>query len=301
MSHRASIVVVLCLSAIATTQAQVPTYRVSTNLVPVPVTVTDAAGRFVTDLGPGDFQLFENGVPQDVVVFDHARAPVALELLIDASGSMEPYMASARRAAEALLSILRPTDVGAVFAFSSQARTVGAFTSDVSTLRDSLRSISAYGSTTLFDALYVALDQGRRFVRRMPEVPRRQVIVVVSDGADTGSRLKLEDVLDRLRESGVVVYAIRPRPDQRSRDPDEGRGQGEYILRQIAGNTGGRAFFVRSGGELEEAYEQIGRELTSQYVLAYTAPPNRERWRRINVRVNREGTTIRMREGYAAR
>ena len=278
--------------------AQTPVFRVEVDVVPVAVTVTDGKGRFVTDLTVRDFILFENGVQQEIAVFDHARTPVALTVLVDASGSMHPYLEDAKRAAEGLLRILRPIDVASVSAFNGRSRLVQEFSADPATLRAALGSIKAGGATTLYDALYIAVAQMQRFVRRTPAVTRRQVVVVLSDGRDTTSLLPLEDVLDRVRESGAVVYAIRLRPPVPHPARDANRGADEFVLRQMAETTGGRAFFVSTGRELAGAYDRIARELTSQYVLAYTAGPAAERWRRIEVRVNRAGSTIRTREGH---
>jgi Ca-activated chloride channel family protein len=219
-------------------------------------------------------------------------------VLLDASGSMHRHLDEAKRAAAGLLRILRPFDVASVSAFSGRSRVLQEFTGDQGALRASLESIRAGGTTTLYDALYIAVAQSRQFVRRRPQAPRRQVVVVLSDGRDTTSLLPLEDVLERVRESGAVVYTIRLRPPVPFPSQDGSRGRDEYTLRRIAETTGGRAFFASGGTELREAYAQIARELTSQYVLAYTAEPGAERWRRIEVRVNREGSTIRTREGH---
>ncbi len=284
--------------AAADAGAQSPVFRLEVDVVPVAVTVTDGDGRFVTDLSAEDFVLYENGVEQEITVFDHARTPVALTVLLDASGSMHRYLDDAKRAAEGLLKILRPIDVASVSAFSGRSRVVQAFTGDMGALRRSLESITAGGATTLYDALYIAVAQTQRFVQRTPAIPRRQVVVVLSDGRDTTSLLPLEDVLERVRESGAAVYTIRLRPHVAFPVQDTNRGHDEYVLRQMAEATGGRAFFVTTGAGLADAYAGIARELTSQYVLAYTAGPGGERWRRIEVRVNREGSTLRAREGH---
>ena len=278
--------------------AQTPVFRVEVDVVPVAVTVTDGEGRFVTDLTARDFLLFENGVEQEITVFDHARTPVALTVLVDASGSMHRYLDDAKRAAEGLLRILRPIDVASVSAFNGRSRLIQEFSADPAALRAALGAIKAGGATTLYDALYIAVAQMQQFVRRTPAVTRRQVVVVLSDGRDTTSLLPLEDVLERVRESGAVVYTIRLRPLDPHPARDAHRGADEFVLRQMAETTGGRAFFVSTGRELSGAYARIARELTSQYVLAYTAAPAAERWRRIEVRVKREGSTIRTREGH---
>jgi Ca-activated chloride channel family protein len=287
----------------STLLAQEPTFRASVNLVPVTVTVTDRAGRYITNLDAKDFALFENGVSQDLALFDRERVSLALTLVVDSSASMTPHLDAAKSAAGALLDMLRPVDAGSIIEFNTSANTVQPFTRDVAALRASLASTTAGGTTALYDAVITAADQLHQLNSETPDTRRRSVIVVLSDGGDTSSTHMLDEVLARVRQSGAIVYAIRLRDVERPR-----RGvaacldkYATKVLHQLTESTGGKAFFVSDSTELAGVYAGIGREVTSQYLLAYSPRASGERQtRRISVRVNRSDSVIRARDGYAA-
>src|SRR4029453_475108 len=119
----------------STLLAQEPTFRASVDLVPVTVTVTDRAGRYITNLDAKDFALFENGVSQDLALFDRERVSLALTLVVDSSASMTPHLDAAKSAAGALLDMLRPVDAGSIIEFNTSANTVQPFTRDVAAPR----------------------------------------------------------------------------------------------------------------------------------------------------------------------
>src|SRR5262245_2772422 len=134
-----------------------PSFRTAVDVVSMNVTVTDSANRYVTDLTEGDFEIFEDGVKQDLILFNRSNLPVALSLLIDTSSSMEDRMNVAQDAAIGFIRKLRPTDLGEVIGFDSRAEVLQKFTNNPTELEHAIRKTVAGGSTSLNNALYISL------------------------------------------------------------------------------------------------------------------------------------------------
>lgn len=270
--------------------------RSGIDLVSLSVTVTDGA-KYVTDLDQPEFEVFEDGVKQDLSFFSREQQPIALAVLLDTSNSMEEKLPTAQEAAVGFARRLRPVDAMEVVAFNSQVDVVQPMTGDIAALETAIRGTSVNGSTSLYNAIYVALKQLKKERARSAEEIRRQALVVLSDGDDTSSMMPYEEVLDLAKRSETAIYAIG------LRQPDMGRPrfkEAEFVLRQLSQETGGRAFFINSVVELPKIYQQISDELASQYSIAYTSK-NRVRngaWRRIDVRLARPNLTARTRRGY---
>ena len=270
--------------------------RSGIDLVSLSVTVTDGA-KYVTDLDQPEFEVFEDGVKQDLSFFSREQQPIALAVLLDTSNSMEEKLPTAQEAAVGFARRLRPVDAMEVVAFNSQVDVVQPMTGDIAALETAIRGTSVNGSTSLYNAIYVALKQLKKERARSAEEIRRQALVVLSDGDDTSSMMPYEEVLDLAKRSETAIYAIG------LRQPDMGRPrfkEAEFVLRQLSQETGGRAFFINSVVELPKIYQQISDELASQYSIAYTST-NRVRngaWRRIDVRLARPNLTARTRRGY---
>ena len=284
-------------------QADRTPFRVGVDLVPLSVTVSDADHRYVSDLTRDDFVVLENGIPQDIAFFAGTGVPLALALVIDTSASMQGALETAQEAAVGFARQLTPSDVATVISFDSSVEIVQEFTNDVAILRDAIRRTTPRGSTALYNALYIALNELNKTVARPSQNVRRRAIIVLSDGDDTSSLLTFDEVLDAASRSDTVIYAI----GLGVRDPRQSRSingdrSGEFVLRRLVQQTGGRAFFPQQARELAQVYEEIRRELACQYSLAYE--PNHLRrdgqWRRTAVRVNRPGLTARTRQGYFA-
>jgi Ca-activated chloride channel family protein len=172
------------------------------------------------------------------------------------------------------------------------------FTTDGAALERAIRDTSAGGSTSLHNAIYIALNELKKQRAGSAEEVRRQAIVVLSDGEDTSSLLPFEEVLELAKRSETAVYAI----GLRSKDPLMGKGfrEAEYVLRSLAQETGGRVFFPTSVQQLPDIYNQISDELANQYSMGYT-PRNPRRdgsWRRVVVRVARPNAVARTKQGY---
>lgn len=279
---------------------QAPSFRAGVELVSLTVTVSDSGGKYVTDLNQEDFNVFEDGVKQDVTFFNRTNLPIALSLMLDTSASMDTKLQTAQEAAVGFVRRLRPQDLAEVIDFDSRVTIIANFSNNGAELEQAIRKTSAGGSTSLYNAVYIALKDLKKIVAKNVEEIRRRAIVVLSDGEDTSSLLPFEEVLDLAKRSETAIYSI----GLRSGEPGESKGfkEAEFALRQLAQETGGRAFFPNQVAELSKVYGQISDELSSQYTVGYTSRnPRRDgAWRRIVVRVNRPQLVARTKQGYFA-
>jgi Ca-activated chloride channel family protein len=278
---------------------QQPSFRAGVELVSLNVTVSDGAGRYATDLTQEEFQVFEDGVKQDVTYFARANHPIALSLLLDTSASMEARLQTAQEAAIGFARKLRQQDLAEVVDFDSRVNVLQGFTSTVPEIEQAIRRTSAGGSTSMYNAIYIALKNLKKVVPTSQDEIRRQAIVLLSDGEDTTSLLPFEEVLDLAKRSETAIYAI----GLRSNDGN-GRGfkEAEFVLRQLSQETGGRAYFPSDISALSSVYGQISDELSSQYSVGYTSrnPKRDGKFRRVIVRVVRPNLTARTKLGYYA-
>jgi Ca-activated chloride channel family protein len=282
---------------------QAPSFRAGVDLVSLNVTVAEnGSARYVTDLEQQDFQVYEDGVLQDVTFFNKTNLPVALGLLLDTSASMETKLPLAQEAAIGFAKKLRPQDLAEVIDFDSRVLILQTFTSKASDLEQAIRKTSAGGSTSMYNAIYIALKDLKKIVASNVDEIRRQAIIVLSDGEDTSSLLPFEEVLDLAKRSETAIYAIGLRSNELGASSNKGFKEAEFVLRQLSQETGGRVFFPTSASELAGIYGQISDELSSQYTVGYTSR-NAKRdgaWRRVVVRVNRSNAVPRTKQGYFA-
>lgn len=299
ISRRAWLAAVVASLAAATPAAQV--FRGGTDTVFLSVTVTDPSQKLVTGLEEQEFRIFEDGVPQDITIFARDRQPISLSILIDTSTSMEPKLINAQDAATGFVSKLAASDVAQLIEFNSDTTIRQTFTGDQAQLEQAVRKLRAGGSTSLYDALYIALDELKRArATATPDAMRRQAIVLLSDGADTTSHVSYENVVEQSKKLDVIVYAI----GLRDKEPQPRRvyNEAEFVLRTLSQQTGGRVFFVDDPMQLPGIYGQIADEIANQYIVGYTSKnPKRDgAWRKVAVQVQRAGATARTREGYYA-
>ena len=280
-------------------QQQTPAFRAGVDVVSLNVTVTDLETRFVTDLAPEDFAVYEDGVRQEINFFTRTQLPIALALLIDTSASMDEEMATAQEAAIGFSQRLGPDDLAEIIDFDSRVDVLQGFTNDVDQLESAIRRTSAGGSTSLYNALYISLKDLTRAPLREADV-RREAIIVLSDGEDTSSLVSFEEVLELAKRSETAIYSIGLQAENRR--ARTGFREADFVLRQLAQETGGRAFFPDDVNELPDIYRQISDELSSQYSVGYISanPLRNGQWRRIVVQVDREGATARTKLGYYA-
>ena len=279
--------------------APVTAFRANIDLVSLNVTVTDSSRQFVGDLQQADFSVLEDGVKQDISFFGRQPRPISLSLLLDSSASMTQHLPVLQSAVNGFIGRLGPTDLAQVVDFDSHVQVRQSFTGDIAKLQAAVLSTTAGGSTALHNAIYVALTEfGKQKVGEDSE-PRRQAVVVFSDGEDTSSLVEFDQVLDLAKRSDTAIYTIA----LKSSSPNERAvKEAEFALRQLAQETGGRVYFPVRIEELPTIYSQIADELGQQYSIGYTSS-NAKRdgsWRRVMVRLARPNVTARTRTGYFA-
>jgi Ca-activated chloride channel family protein len=281
-----------------------PTFRAGIEVVSLNVTVTERDGRFVSGLPQEAFSVFEDGVKQEVIFFSGTQLPTALGLLVDTSASMNEKLPIAQQAAIGFVQRMRADDILTVVDFDSRAEILQGFTADQARLATAIRRTTAGGSTSLYNAVYVALNEFKkiRAASAQNEV-RRQAIVVLSDGEDTSSLVPFEEVLELAKRSEVAIYAIglKDGGGPRAR-PMGGFSESDFVLKQFAQETGGKAFFPTSADELPAIYGTVADELAAQYTVGYASRNSRRdgRWRRVVVRVERPNAIARTKQGYYA-
>lgn len=286
-------------SAQAPPSGQRPSFRAGVEVVSLNVTVVES-NRYVTNLEPEEFSVFEDGAKQELMFFNRTNLPIALALLIDTSASMEDKLTTAQEAAIGFARRLRPQDLAEVIDFDSRVEVIQPFTARFGELEQAIRRTAPGGSTSLFNAVYISLKELKKQQARTSDEIRRQAIIILSDGEDTSSLVSFEEVLDLAKRSETAIYAIGLR--SRGGNYSKGFKEAEFVLRQLAQETGGRAFFPNQIEDLSEVYGQIADELSSQYTLGYTSKNQRRDggWRRVVVRVNRPNATARTKQGYYA-
>jgi VWFA-related protein len=173
-----------------------PAFRASVDVVSLNVTVTDGMNRYVTDLDPAEFSVFEDGIKQDITFFNRRQQPIALSLLLDTSASMEEHLPTLQIAATNFVKRLRASDIAQVIDFDSRVEIRQAFTSNQAELESAIKQTVAGGSTSLYNATYIALRELRKIRAVAEEDVRRQALIVFSDGEDTSSLVAFDEVLD---------------------------------------------------------------------------------------------------------
>lgn len=275
-------------------------FRGGVDVVSLNVTVRNHSNKVVPDLNAEDFEVFEDGRPQPLIEVSRRRLPLSLSFLMDSSASMADKLAMAQSAASEFVRRLGADDQAAVVSFDTRVQVLQPFTNDHASLDRATRSVKVGGSTALFDAIYIALKDLERIKANAPEDIRRQAIIVLSDGDDTASRLPLDDVRDLAKRSHTSIYAIgiRQSPVPGARRDSEG----DFVMRHLAQDTGGTAFFPQEARELPRIYRDVADELASEYFVAYTSTNSFHdgKWRNVSVRVARADTVARTRPGYFA-
>jgi Ca-activated chloride channel homolog len=274
--------------------------RDRTELVNLSVSVTDRSGRAITGLAPQDIVVYEDKVKQKIEHYVADDAPISVGVVFDISDSMRNKIEQARDALKAFVEASHAEDDFFLIGFNRRANLLADFC-DGAGLQRRLNIVATQGETALYDAVLLGVEkvrQGRH---------RRHALLVISDGQDNASQYTLKQLRQRLKESDVQLYCVgvgRPGLSEKAEQRDKMRGQ--MILNEIAQLTGGRAFFVSSASELEEAVTRVALELRHQYSLGY-APTNQRhdgKWRKIQVRINRSAWTpeliVRTRDGYYA-
>jgi Ca-activated chloride channel family protein len=296
---------------------QRPGYRIGINVnqIFLPVNARSPEGGFVRGLTKDDFQVLEDGVKQDIVNFyAEAALPVHVVLLLDISGSTRDTQAEIRRAALDFVRNLSPNDRVAVIVFNYQPRLILNWTNDLNKIQASLESVYPRGNTVLHDALYVTFDD------LLKTVEGRKAVILLTDGADTGSMVGRDEVMRLAMDSQAVVYtvstldeywagAIAARNEYHAASqivPKELSDgfiiENKRFLERISGQTGGKVLDASAYGSLTDIYKAVADELKNQYYISYV-PKNILRdgaWRTIEVRIQRPGVVATTKPGYFA-
>lgn len=253
------------------------TIRLDTNLVLVPVTVTESSGKIVPDLGKKDFVITDEKTPQEIVSFSHEYASVSVGIVFDLSGSMSNKIAEARTAVREFLKHLEPGDEVFLVTFSDRAAQRTEFASDDTAVLDELLFARPKGSTALFDAVGLAVGAMRKAHND------RRVLLVVSDGGDNHSRLSERQLRRILEETEIQIHALG------IHDGPSGmhEASGPQILEDFAQMTGGEHHMVNDAGELRDLAAKMGLLLHDRYVLGYRPTPlgPSGKWRKIRVKL----------------
>jgi Ca-activated chloride channel family protein len=260
--------------------------KMDVRLVELYTNVVDKGGRPIDGIGPGEIQVFEDGVRQPVRVLERVTdTPLRLVTLIDNSSSMRPRLEATRQAAlQFLRRALRPGDQAAAITFNRKPRVAVGLTGDLAVLEDGLSGLVAEEETSLYDSLIFSLNY-------LGGASGQKAILLLSDGEDRTSGFRFEDTLESARRAGIAVYAI---------GIGLPKGEASQRLARLAAETGGRSFFLKETGELEKVYGEIERDLRARYRISYQSSNTRpgDAFRVVQVKVARPGAEARTISGY---
>jgi len=255
--------------------------RVETELVLIPVTVTDPLNRFVTGLEREHFKVFEDKIEQKVTHFASEDAPLSVGFVFDVSGSMGSKLQKSRQAVAQFLKTTNPEDEFFLVQFSDRPELVVSFTTESEEIQNRLTFTQSKGRTALLDAVYLSLHEMRK-----GHNPRK-ALVIISDGGDNSSRYTEGEIKNLVREADVQIYAIGIFEPIASRGRTAEELAGPSLLSEMAEQTGGRHFPVENLNELPDVAAKIGIELRNQYLLGYS-PSNQQKdgkYRRVQVKL----------------
>lgn len=283
-----------------------PIFKSGVDLVALNVVVTDQRQKFVNGLGAVNFAIFEDGVQQEVSYFAATAVPLDLALLLDTSASMFEKMKTMQEAAIGFASTLRQGDRVTIVDIKDNVRVVHPLDGDFEGAKQAIRTTVARGGTALFNALYLTLKDMTK-QRRVNDDVRRRAIAVLTDGDDTASLIGYDDVMDLAKQAGIAIYTITLKSEHvANQSTVPGRryfSQSEFGMKELAQETGARAFFPLQITELAGVYGSIAEELANQYAIGYTSRnPRRDGgYRRVIVQVpERPDLRTRTRSGYTA-
>jgi Ca-activated chloride channel family protein len=272
------------------------TFRSDVQLVRILATVKDQSGALVSSLEKGDFEVRDNGVVQQVAVFERQTdQPLSVAVMIDNSGSTAKDLKyetdSVTRFLRALLREGNPEDAASLYSFNWEIVKQNGFTRNVTAIERSLRALRGEAGTSLYDAILLAS-------RDIEDRPGRKVLVIVTDGGDTTSRSDFQRATEAAQLADAVIYPVLVVPITN----DAGRNVGgENALTTLSQRTGGRVFEPSLGAALDQAFDQILRDLRTQYLIAYyprNVPLTRERFHSLDISLTKPGLQVKARNGY---
>jgi Ca-activated chloride channel family protein len=271
---------------------QAGVFRSGAKMVPIYATVTDAQGSLVPNLTRDDFEILDNTVRQEVVVFENQAQPFTGIVMLDSSGSMTNSLKLVHAGAEQFLIRLLPQDKAQVGAFNDKVEFSGSFTSDRDELVAALRDLDFGNPTRLYDAIDQSLD-------RLAGIEGRRVIVVLTDGEDTASKTGQGDVLSRALADEVMIYGIGLE-SYYFNGMRQVRTNPDRVVRKLAEETGGGYYLLKETADLNATFTRIAQELRSQYVLGFSPTVLDGKVHKLTVNVKRPGMKARARKSYVA-
>lgn len=311
------IAILLFSLAAAAQQEQPPAIKVDVDVVNLLCSVRDKKGALIANLTKDDFEVFEDGKRQQIRYFARETdLPLTIGLLVDVSVSQEGLIEIERRAASQFFSqVLGKKDVAFLISFGAEAELLQDFTNSQRLLRaalDQLRLSASVGGihpgpvptaskprgTILFDAVYLAASEKLR-----GEVGRK-VIILLTDGVDQGSRVKLQEAMESAQKADAIIYSVYYSDPgfYRGRYGGFPFGMGDGDLRRMSEETGGREMKVDRRRPLEDIFNEIQTEMRSQYAIGYT-PANERKdgaYRRLEIRAGNKDLKVQARKGYYA-
>ena len=291
LARVAAVLALLCAVSVALI-AQQPTFRSGTEVVSLFVTVADAQGRLVPDLTMDDFEILDNSKPQPIVYFENVVQPISVVVMLDTSGSMTGSIALLKDAAEQFFLRLLPVDKARVGAFNDKIDIAAQFTNNRDQLITDTRQLDFGNGTRLWDAVLTSLDE-------LKGIEGRRVVLVFTDGDDTGSRTRFGSVVDRARADEAMVYAIGLESNYFNGQRMV-RSQPDSGLRKIADETGGGYFELKKTADLAPTFTRVAQELHAQYVMGFTPTELDGKVHKLSVRIKKPGMTARARRSYLA-
>jgi VWFA-related protein len=276
------------------------TIRVHSDLVVIPVTVTDRSGRAVSGLEREHFAIFEDHALQEITHFAAEDSPISIGIVFDTSDSMAPKLRRAREAVNVLLNTANLNDEFFLVKFSTEARIVVPRTSQFEQIRSGVATLEVNGSTALLDAIRLGIAEMKnaRYSRK--------AIIIISDGEDNSSHWTVSELHTAVREQEIVIYAIGITDSVANSASTSSQLTGAALLKEISSQTGGRLFEVKKLDQLSSIADKIGGWLRNQYVLGYV-PTHSEKngvYRKVLLKVSRPEGYPRLhavwRQGYYA-
>lgn len=287
--------------------------RMSTSLISVPAVVLDRNGRYIPNLRKEDFRIYEDGVEQEVAYFAPVEKPFTVALILDASGSTQGQLAQLRKAANAFISQLRPSDRLLIMTFDGSIHILTE-AMDVSAVRKSrLRIPEVTDGTVLYDAVDFALNT------RLTKIEGRKAIILFTDGVDMNSKTTYKRNVRDAEEQDVLIYTVQYNTlpqlptrlaaiaNEKARERVRERMMKKYAvsepyMRQLAEKTGGRFYRAEGLADVDQAFAAITQELGMQYSLGYypKSSSTTGEQRTIKVRVRQPNLVVRSRDSYTA-
>jgi Ca-activated chloride channel family protein len=290
----------LCAPPFANAGQNDSVIKVNVRLVRMLVTVKDAAGQLIGSLNKNDFTVYDNGVKQDIAVFDRqTEQPLSVAMLIDTSAStgieMHYELDSVSRFLRVLLTEGNPDDTVALYSFNWQVTLLSSYTRRFARVDGMLKQLKSEGGTSMYDAIFLAS-------RELEFRTGRHVMVLVTDGGDTTSSKDFHQALESAQLADTILYPVLVVPITN----DAGRNVGgENALAALASGTGGRVFTPNLGAQLDRAFDDILRELRTQYLIGIypkDVPPTKDRFHTLKVTVGtsalNRGLRVSTRSGY---